>query len=320
MSDDRRGFFKKVAGVAAALTGAQTLGGRAGSVPSADAAIAEPFVSGRFVLDLDGEMAGFLKSVEGGGATAEVVEILEAESCAVHKHLANVKYEDISLACGTGMSAAFYEWLQGLSKCGAERRSGAIVAATFDYKEVARTEFGMPALDVASKSPALMNVTLAPESTRRVKPGGTVKPCGASKAQKQWLASNFRLAIDGLDCKTVNKIEAITLRQTGGDRERPRLEIPNLVLTLPESGAESFYQWHEDFVINGKSADERKGTLEYLTPNLGQALFTLEFENLGIFRLTSDKGEANADQIRRVTAEMYCEEIRFTFARAAAGC
>ncbi len=50
------------------------------------------------------------------------------------------------------------------------------------------------------------------------------------------LASNFRLTIDGLDCKTVNAVDAITIKPAA-QREQGRLEIPNLVVTLAESGA-----------------------------------------------------------------------------------
>ena len=40
-------------------------------------------------------------------------------------------------------------------------------------------------------------------------------------------------------------------------------------------------------------------------------LFTLEFHNLGIFKLASETVEAG-DQIQRVKAEMYCVQMTFT--------
>ena len=95
--------------------------------------------------------------------------------------------------------------------------------------------------------------------------------------------------------------------------------MPNLAVTLPEADAESFFAWHEEFVINGSNG-EKNGTLDYLAPNLGQTLFTIQFENLGIFRLTPEKVEAGSEQIRRVKAEMYCEAMTFSFARSVVGC
>jgi hypothetical protein len=178
----------------------------------------------------------------------------------------------------------------------------------------------MPKLDASSKDSALMTIKFAPETTQRQKPTGeTLKACGSGTAQKKWLAANFRFSIDGLDCKKVNKVEGFTLQQIAAPGAHPRLEVPDLAVTLPEADAESFFAWHEDFVING-NAGEKNGTLEYLAPNLGQTLFTIQFENLGIFSLAPEKGQPNSDTIRRVTAEMYCEAISFSFSRAVVGC
>jgi hypothetical protein len=74
------------------------------------------------------------------------------------------------------------------------------------------------------------------------------------------------------------------------------------------------YKWHEDFVIAGNNgADkEKNGKLEYLASNLKDVLLTLEFQHLGIFKLSPEKTEAGSENIRRVKAEMYCEEARIT--------
>jgi hypothetical protein len=333
MSSARRDFFKKVAGTAATLAGVEALRGATGTTPSAHAAGAgdqRELAAGHFALELEGAMAGFLKSVEGGDATADVVTVVGGESCLPRKNLANVRYEDIALACGTGMSAAFYGWLQGAFTCEASRKSGAILAADFNFKERARrgftnaliSEIGFPALDAAGKDAAYMTVTLSPESTQRQKGSGNPIPPCTAKGQKKWLTSNFRLTIDGLDCTKVNKVDGLTIKQQAVGREPTSIEFPNLAFTLPESAAQPFYEWHEDFVINGNngSESERNGMLEYLTPNLSEALFTIDFRHLGIFKLAPEKAEANSDQILRVRAEMYCEQMTFKFGKSAAGC
>jgi hypothetical protein len=86
------------------------------------------------------------------------------------------------------------------------------------------------------------------------------------------------------------------------------------VVTLPESQAQSFYDWHEEFVIKGNNGqeEEKNGKLEYLAPNLSDVLFTIDFHNLGIFKLAPEKGEAGSDQIQHVMAEMYCVQMTFT--------
>ncbi len=339
MSSDRRGFFKTVAGAAASLATVEAVLDATGATPPAAAAVTatRSFVASRFALELDGAAAGFVHSFEGGEAAAEVVEeSSEGFTCARRKHLGNVKYEDIVLVCGTGMSGDFYKWLEGFTTCDFAARNGAIVAADFNFKEASRrnfmdaliTELGFPALDAASKEAATFSVKLSPESSQRQKGSGkTVTGCGGTgKLQKKWLASNFRLTIDGLDCKKVNAIEALTIKQQvvenaiGEGRQLGKREVPNLVITLAEASAQSFFDWEENFVIRGFNGqeEEKSGRLEYLTPNLADVLFTLEFQNLGIFRLA--EVAESADMVRRVRAEMYCEQIILRVGKGVAGC
>jgi hypothetical protein len=103
------------------------------------------------------------------------------------------------------------------------------------------------------------------------------------------------------------------------ETEPASVEIPNLVVTVAESHAKEFYDWHQDFVINGNNGDdkERGATLEFLAPNLHDTLFTLTFQHLGIFKITPDKVEAGTESIRRVKCEMYCEDITFQYSNAA---
>jgi phage tail-like protein len=282
-------------------------------------------------------MAGWVNSVEGGHATSDVVNEKVGADHIVKKHIAGVKYEDITITCGTGMSKAFYEWIKASFDHNYQRKDGAIITADFNYKEYTRlnffhaliTEIGFPALDAASKDAAKMTIKCAPEYCRMAaKAGGNIS--GGSlkndqKIQKKWLPSNYKLVIDKTDCTRVNKIEAITVKQkvvenpTGElrdyEKEPAHLEIPNLVVTLAESHAKEFYDWHEDFVIKGNNGDdkERGGTLTYLTPDLKTELFTITFEHLGIFKLTPEKVEAGSENIRRVKAEMYCEDMKFEF-------
>ena len=78
---------------------------------------------------------------------------------------------------------------------------------------------------------------------------------------------------------------------------------------MADSDADTFRAWVEDFVIKGNngSGAEKHGTLEYRSPGQ-EVYFTLTFKNLGIIKLTR-LPLAEADKIRRVRAEMYCEQM-----------
>jgi len=244
-----------------------------------------------------------------------------------------VKYEDITISCGTGMTKPFYEWIKASFERKNDRKDGAVVAADYSYNEISRmtfthaliSEIGFPALDASSKDAARMTIKIMPEFTRTTKGSGKQFGKIDTKIQKKWLPSNFRLKIDGLDCTRVNKIDAIVVKQNVVDnpvgelrdyeKEPAHLEIPNLGITLAESQAESWYKWHEDFVIKGDNGEdkEKRGTLEYLTPDLKESLFTITFLNAGIFKLDLEKVQTGTDAIRRLKAELYVQDMKFEY-------
>jgi hypothetical protein len=300
------------------------------------------YVAGRYGLDLGGNPAGWLHSVEGGHATSDVVIEHMGPDHIRRKHLSGVKYEPITVACGTGMSKSFYDWIKDSFDHKYSRQDGAIICANYNLKEVSRLSFhqalisevGFPALDAGSKDPCKMTIKFEPETTRQTmspERGTTIKGSADATVKKKWLPTDFRLRIKGLDdaCKQVNKIEALTVKQKNvsnavgerrdSEREPADLEIPNLVFTTTESHADSLFKWHEDFVINGNNGSdhERSGTLEYLTPNLQEVLFTLHLHQLGIFRLTPVSQERGHESIRRVKAELYVDEMKFDFFKMA---
>ncbi|MEI6653805.1 MAG: phage tail protein [Verrucomicrobiota bacterium] len=295
---------------------------------------ARGFVAGKYAIELDGVMAGWVESTDGGNAVADVVvEKLGAGAATAKKHLSNVKYEDISITCGTGMSKGFYQWIKASMDGKATRKNGAIhtlnvqnqVNSMRNFYNALISEIGFPALDAASKDAAKMTIKFTPEYTRfKAGAGAAPKP----STVWPWLASRFILEIDGLDCTRVNKIEAIVVKQAFVDnpvgagrdyqKEPAHLEIPNLVVSLPEAAAGSFQSWFDDFVINGNNGDdvEKSGTLSWMTLDGKLVLGVLEFSHLGIFKLAPDPTQS--DGIRRVKAEMYCERMAFDFSAASA--
>jgi phage tail-like protein len=292
---------------------------------------ARSYVGSYYQLDLDGINVGFVKSVEGGAVSAEVISQPIASQFFRKKTIGTPKYEPFTLEFDFGADAALFEWIGSAWKGNAIQRSGAIILADFNYKELSATEFfnalisevTIPALDASSKEAAYFTVKIAPEYTRKRKGGGAKLPPTDAKKQKRWLPSNFRVTIGGLPCERVMKIDSFTVRTaapqddigTARDYEilPTSIEFPNLVITLPESDAEAWFDWHEDFVIKGNNDEskEKSGTLEFLGADLKTVLGTIEFFNLGIFEMRTQRTEVNTDQIRRVKAGLYCERMEF---------
>ena len=289
------------------------------------------YVAGRFLLELDRVPVGFLAGVEGGSCYSDVIEEEVGADGVARKHISGVKFEDITVTCSAGMSPAFYDWIQSSIAHKPLRKSGAIIAADFNYNEKSRREFtnaliteiAFPAMDGASKDAAYMKLKVSPEFVRTV-PGSGKEVQGAALKQKKWLTSNFQFTLGNLPASRVNKVEALTIKQKvvqdpRGGLVPGKLEYPNLTVYIPEPDAPKWYDWHDDFVIKGNNGQdaEQGGTLTYIDADLRTTLMTLGFSGVGMFKIAPDKMEAGAEQIRRVKVEMYVEEMSFKGGSAA---
>jgi hypothetical protein len=303
------------------------------------------YVGGNFALEIDGLSTGWLLSAEGGMPSADVILESTGPSHLQHKHIAGLKFDDITLSFGSGMSKVFWERLKdSFERRRYSRISGAVVAADYKFREKWRLEFSdalvgeltFPGLDASSKEPCKCVLKLLPERAKMSGGDGrddegddyVIRDAKDQAKQHRWSPSNFRLNIDGLDASRVYKIEPITLRQKtvdfaigeerGIQKEPVQVEYPNLRVTIPESHSRSWWSWYQSFVVDGKNSepDEKTGTLEYLSPSLGNTtLLALDLFGLGIYKATPDRAEAGSEAIRRVTFELYCERIGFDYRR-----
>jgi hypothetical protein len=62
------------------------------------------YIAGKFALQLDGVSAGFLKSVDGGGVSSEVITEPSGPSFFAKKHVGQPKYEEFVLHLGFSLS------------------------------------------------------------------------------------------------------------------------------------------------------------------------------------------------------------------------
>ena len=334
---DRRGFLAGAAG----LTGVALSVGAWKPVFAMETASAGPLSDlvpavqrvGHISFTLDERPAGFVSSAVGGSAFADVVNEKVGPSPFVRKHIAGVKYEDITVSAGTGMSKAFYSWIQESFAGRTPAHSGSIAGTDFNFKVIEQrdfssaliTEVGFPALDAASKDAAKLSIKFQPESTRvRFGGGGSIQPGTVNQKLAKWDVNNFKLTINGMDTSFVSKIDAINFKwiyssfngETGSTfRQLSEIEVPNIKFAIAEAHAKDFFQWHQDFVINGNnsSENEKTGSLSFLSADLKTELFRLDFSGLGIFALDPDPLLTTAKEIRQVTAQLYCDKSIFSF-------
>ena len=66
------------------------------------------------------------------------------------------------------------------------------------------------------------------------------------------------------------------------------MEFPNLTVTLPESHAKEWIDWHEDFVIKGNSSQDKElsGALVFLSADRQTELARVSFFNVGIYQVS----------------------------------
>jgi phage tail-like protein len=290
------------------------------------------FAAGSFALELDGAKIGFARSFRGGGAVAEVITEKLGPDRIARKHIGPPRYEDIEVQVGFGLKNELYGWIAASWEQKYARKDGAVVVADATGKALSRLEFfqalvtevTVPKLDGASKDPAFLTVKLSPELVRTKKGDGKATGTIGKNEQKLFLPSNFRVTIDGLDCTKIATVDALTVKQHAAtddigdardmEREPAVTEFPNLKIALAANGADSWRTWFSDFVINGKNGqeNEKSGKIELLSPNRQTVLATITLLGLGIYRLDDDwTGEA-ADKVRRVHAELYCEQMRYS--------
>ena len=289
------------------------------------------YSAGKFALVLADSPLLWLRSVEGGTATSDVVVERLGPDGVSAKHIASVRFNDITLETDL-QSKPLNDWIAASWNGSPTRKSGSIQAMDYNYQVVSELEFTnalvtetrMPALDASSKDAARITVKLSPEYTN-AKPGSRAQASGslATRTQSTWLPSNFRFEMTGLDGTKVNKIDAFTIRQLVSEqpvgeqrdyqREPGRIEFPDLKITLAAPSASTWTAWHQDFLVKGNSgqAQERNGAIIYMDPYMKNELGRVNLMNCGIFGLAPAKMEANSEAIPRIVADLYCERMEF---------
>src|SRR6266480_348278 len=238
------------------------------------------------LLTLDGNDCGFLRNVKLGpdGST-------------------------LDLAFGPQLDRRVYDWInltwQGTAqpKNGKIRASGAKSAIVFDKAVLTRTT--LPALDAAARIHPQFQIRLKAASVQAVPPGGNVPSPPATAAENPWIAPNFRIKIDQVDCDRVSSIASFRVAsdpaRVGG------VGFPRLQMIFGAIDLVTWEQWRQAI---GDSA-VRHGALTYLHNDLQTEWGSVILEGLRLLDLTAVLSKPARDQIARTVATISSAQMRF---------
>jgi hypothetical protein len=304
-----------------------------GWTSEAQAALKPAYTTSTVALELDGIFAGFLTSVEGGNAFAEILAEPVGPDLIQRKRPGPVRFEDLIIEVPFDRDAKpLNDWITATLTANPVQHDGAIIFADFNLIEVKRLEFfnatltevTVPAADAADgKNPALLTLRLTPQTTRLA--GGTGKKLSDRRLKsKAVLAGNFRLNVQNLEqaCKRITKVSPISAKRAlsgapmGQEKFRQApsaggvLDCSKVSITLPEADAGPFYSWFDYTVVKGQPDAERSGLLEWLDPTSKTVLASVQLGGLGIVRYAPEAAEAGTEARGSVVQiEMYCETM-----------
>jgi hypothetical protein len=298
----------------------------------ASAANVRTYAPGSYVVYVDNVATGWVTGVAGGGVSADVVtEKLGASGSYPKKHPSGVKYEDISIQ-SAGLDPVLHEWVRKtLSTAQPLRKSGYFVLLDAQDKEHSRTtwtdgfisDFTFPELDGTSKDQARFQITISPAATRYTTGTGRVEgtAAGGRARASALLASRFQLTIAGIEGVTTRTVHVDpmsvrfkTVSSPVGEmrdyeKTAGQVDVSNLVFTVDAANAAPLYQWHQDFVVNGKNSDafEKTGSITLLGADMKTVLYKLNMRGIGILQVSPDKSSTTTAP--RVRAEAYVESV-----------
>jgi hypothetical protein len=298
----------------------------------ADSGKGRSYTPGNFVLDVEGYSVAFLKKFSGLSMQGDVVNNDLGPDNVQKKHIANIKWTSGKASIGIGMGKGMYDWIRMSFDKAYMPKNGSFTAADFDYKAQARIDFEsalitsvtVPALDGSSKDAAYFDVEFEPEKVRWSKGGGEDIRSKLGPKQKAWLCSNFRFELGGLPTQRVAKIDSFTWKcsvtpdQIGIHREPTKhpakVTVPDIKVSISYADHQAWADWAKKWFVDGHhlEGDELNGRIVFLGPDMTKELGEITLENVGLKSFSDDDMEANSEKIKRFTAELYVEKMKFS--------
>jgi hypothetical protein len=287
------------------------------------------YASSRFLIELDGKPAGYVKAASGGQPIGRVVDEAPGTGGLVKKHLDGFDWDPIVFQVSTGMTEAMYDWIAAMPARKQKPHNGAVVFVDLQNKPVGRldwtdgfiTELVFPGVDGAARDAATISVTVQPQLVKFDRSAGGNAQVSYAHSNMRLLGSNFKVLLGGLPVFSprVSKVAPITVRQDltrdDGDIKTGALHIDDIEVTGAHAQSDEIWRWLDDFVIAGNNADkdERSLDLDLLSLNLKDVLVSLKLGGVGIVTLADMRDDQGSRAQGHVMARLYAEELAVTF-------
>jgi hypothetical protein len=191
---------------------------------------------------------------------------------------------------------------------------GGVVRSSAEFLSILPQELDLPVLDAASKDLLVWSLRFSAPTARLTTPSGKIHKPPTSKPVSA-LASNFRVAIDGIDTSRVSKVEAITLKQRAGASSKEVRQptkgngplVSNLVIHIATGFEQPFRTW-----MTTAAKVAKNGSITFLKPNLATPWGTLTFRGLTIAKIEA-VSTSTSDRIQKTRIEMAVESAQFTY-------
>lgn len=281
------------------------------------------------LLDLDGKPCCRCGSVDASPVLVQSVMVVDNRVGTMLPRQKPAAFEPAPITFGfnAGVSKEIARWISGTLDRNVIRKSGEIIVlsgakvqSSIRFHDAMITEVTVPAVDSTSKGTAQLKVTILPERVEAA--AGTFNSSNLQKygpaASQAWSSGQFKLLIDGVNCKGVKTISSLFIKQgvkkfyTGQDRfptiEPTNVEDSNLVITLPEASADGFKDWLKK-EYSERASSPKNGSLEYLAPGSTNPLLSLELHGIiPVNTRLSDPAKPSGNQIAKI--EMAIDRIK----------
>jgi len=322
----RRNFVKTLASLAAvgalpgvaAAAGHSLTGENASDLQGPAAASPRAASAGNFSLEINGTDVGFLESVEGGNAVADVLADGTVGGF-TGKRLGNLAYEPLKVTVNAPPQPELIKYLNE-SFAGKGRGAVAIVGYDFNYKVISYreltnaylSELGFELLDFAGgKAPLGVQLTFQPEAVRTIEKTGTAGKVGT----KQKIVSSFRFTVAGVD-DAGDAVAAVALPTaklkpiTKGASATGKYDLSTFTVDISAARAKPYLDWFEKFAIK-RGGEETTAKLDLMTPDLKSVVSSVSLTGVGISALRTSKQEAGTEKVVRMEATLYAEQLSF---------